>query len=537
MSVKQSSSIAIEIPSEVLNLTSLLYKIWVNTADLVVIIVAIGVSLFGWKYYFDHNLILAYNDSMSHLDIARRVVDGLKPGFAQIGSVWLPLPHLLMLPFVWSNFLWHTGLAGSFTSILAFVGSAYLMYKIVFALTKSYPAAILGFLIFAINPNMVYMQAIPMTESLLIFLSLGSFYFALLWEKTNDYRNLIITAFFILLATLTRYDGWMLLAQIAPIIFIISWRRKGLKSAESNLILFMTLAFYGVILWLLWNLLIFHDPLYFANGPFSAKAQQMVFDSEGKLFSKGNVIYSIYIYTLAVIRNNGAIITLFAGVGAVYYFVKNRLSNQALVMTLLFSPLIFNVLALFTGNSIINLPDIPPYTLFNVRYGLMLLPSIAIFIAYLSKKKFWLIPIVILTISFQAYFMYRDSDVITVTDGQKGASAQNMSATGRWLKENVDGSGLILIAASSEDSLIFQSSLPMSRFIHEGTGQYWDTSLDNPTKYAEYVAMHHGDLVYQRLFDNENFLKNYEKVYDGDFTDIYKLSLNRNKPMTAADLP
>ena len=39
------------------------------------------------------------------------------PGLAQLGNVWLPLPHLLMAPFAQNDFLWRTGLAGTLTSM------------------------------------------------------------------------------------------------------------------------------------------------------------------------------------------------------------------------------------------------------------------------------------------------------------------------------------------------------------------------------------------------------------------------------------
>src|SRR5437868_4264926 len=70
-------------------------------------------SLFTFLFFYRNGLGLAYNDARSHLDIGRRVVEGLKPGLAQLGSVWLPLPHLLMVPTVWNDFMWHTGLAGA----------------------------------------------------------------------------------------------------------------------------------------------------------------------------------------------------------------------------------------------------------------------------------------------------------------------------------------------------------------------------------------------------------------------------------------
>ena len=39
------------------------------------------------------------------------------PGLAQLGGVWLPLPHLLMLPFVRKMEWWQNGLAGAWPSL------------------------------------------------------------------------------------------------------------------------------------------------------------------------------------------------------------------------------------------------------------------------------------------------------------------------------------------------------------------------------------------------------------------------------------
>ena len=47
-------------------------------------------SIAAWWFYFSQGLTLSYNDARSHLNVARRVVDSLQPGAAQIGSVWHP---------------------------------------------------------------------------------------------------------------------------------------------------------------------------------------------------------------------------------------------------------------------------------------------------------------------------------------------------------------------------------------------------------------------------------------------------------------
>jgi hypothetical protein len=62
-----------------------------------------------------------YGDSEAHLNIARRILDSQTPGCDQLGTYWLPLPHVLMLPFVRVDAWWHSGIAASFSGALCFV--------------------------------------------------------------------------------------------------------------------------------------------------------------------------------------------------------------------------------------------------------------------------------------------------------------------------------------------------------------------------------------------------------------------------------
>ena len=80
------------------------------------IFVTIFLAIVSTAIAFNNDLIVAYGDAESHLNIAKRVIHGLTPGFAQLGGIWLPMPHILMIPFVYFDFLWRTGLAGSIVS-------------------------------------------------------------------------------------------------------------------------------------------------------------------------------------------------------------------------------------------------------------------------------------------------------------------------------------------------------------------------------------------------------------------------------------
>ena len=66
--------------------------------------------------FYSNGWLLYYGDAEAHLNIARRMVDSRTPGYDQVGTVWLPLPHWLMLPFVRVDWMWLTGVAGAIPS-------------------------------------------------------------------------------------------------------------------------------------------------------------------------------------------------------------------------------------------------------------------------------------------------------------------------------------------------------------------------------------------------------------------------------------
>src|ERR1700687_4004750 len=92
---------------------------------------AAAVSVASFFYYLRHGDLLLYGDAVAHINIARRVFDSSTPGLLQLGTVWLPLPHLLMIPFLLSNWMWKTGLGGSIPSMAAYVFGTIGIFRLV----------------------------------------------------------------------------------------------------------------------------------------------------------------------------------------------------------------------------------------------------------------------------------------------------------------------------------------------------------------------------------------------------------------------
>src|ERR1700689_1317371 len=91
---------------------------------------AVFVSVFSFLFYYRHGDVLLYGDAVAHINIARRVFDSKTPGLLQLGTVWLPLPHLLIIPFIASMQMWQTGAGGSMPSMAAFALSVLGIFRL-----------------------------------------------------------------------------------------------------------------------------------------------------------------------------------------------------------------------------------------------------------------------------------------------------------------------------------------------------------------------------------------------------------------------
>src|SRR2546429_494014 len=158
-------------------MTQLAIRRWDPETALVAWIASV-VSVASFFYYFHRGELLLYGDAVAHINIARRVFDSRTPGLLQLGTVWLPLPHLAMIPFLVSDRLWRTGVGGSIPSMIAYVFGAVGILRLVRGIFRASGgphngarfAAWCAVLIYAANPNLIYLQATAMTEPIYLAL-------------------------------------------------------------------------------------------------------------------------------------------------------------------------------------------------------------------------------------------------------------------------------------------------------------------------------------------------------------------------------
>ncbi len=334
--------------------------------------------------------LLLYGDAVAHLGIARRILDARYPGLGQLGGVWLPLPHLLMLPFVQRMDWWQNGFAGAMPSLAAYICGNLGLYRLARRLMPiSWAFVATAFM--ALNPNLLYLSTTAMTEPL--FLALLVWSTVMTMEAADALREakariasvrMVVAAALVFAMVLTRYDGWI---ACAAIWCILAWRwfRSAPETRRQTTAAFAAataIIVAGPLLWFAYNARYQGDWLDFLRGPYSAQAilRKTSPPSAGKYHGWHNPLYAFLYYTRAAQLDAAAYETgfaLFLGSIAGAWLLWRTHVNR--IATLLWLPLPFYIYSIAYGAVPIFIPQVYPHAWYNSRYGMELLPAFAIF--------------------------------------------------------------------------------------------------------------------------------------------------------------
>ena len=473
-------------------------------------------SVIACWYFFQHHEITLYEDALSHMRIARSVFDNATPGLAQLGSVWLPLPHILMWPFIWNNYLWQTGLAGSLAAMPCYVVAALYVFRSARKLTRNSGAAFVGSLAFILNPNVLYLQSTPLSETVCMATLALSCYFFLCWIEDGTTKSLVITAAFTFLATLARYDGWPIFVAIWVFIPVIGlMKRYSFSRLISNTILYSLLGGMGIVLWLVWNQIIFGNPLYFQSGAYSSQAQQMQQLQANHLYAYHNVWESIRFYTIDTTQSVGLVLCILAVLGLLWFVFSRRLRAETLGVLIFLVPFAFYILAQYTGQAIIWLPAAVPagthLSFYNVRYGAQMVAPVAILLAILvaglripsQKRLNALLRVLFVGVIVVQGFITISQGIIALQDGEDNYSCYVQLGVANYLAEHYQGGRIledVVTAGGEVDPTLIRTNF--KNIIYEGSGQLWTQALEYPASMVDWVitsTSNKQDLVAQHL--------------------------------------
>lgn len=328
------------------------------------LLLALGSAIAIYLCY-QHGWLLYYGDAECHLDIARRMVDSQTPGYSQIGTVWLPLTHWAMLPFVRRDDLWRNGIAGSIPFAFFFVIGGCFLFAAVRRIFQSTPAAVTAVALCALNPNLLYMQATPMTEGMFFGCLCALLYFTVRFRETQAGWAVAGAGIALLLGTLTRYDGWFLIPFVG-LYFLWTAREHRLRVA----LVFCIVASLGPLFWLAHNWKMSGDALDFYRGPYSALAIQ------GNANYPGNHYWprAFQFYGFDAWFCAGPSLAVMGTLGVIAVLAKRAF--WPLLFLLL--PAAFYLWSMHSGGTPIFVPVLYSGAYYNVRYGLSILPLLAV---------------------------------------------------------------------------------------------------------------------------------------------------------------
>jgi hypothetical protein len=529
---------------------------------------AAAVSLFSFLLFFRHGDVLLYGDAVAHINIARRVFDSKTPGLLQLGTVWLPLPHLLMIPFLLSQKMWQVGSGGSIPSLAAYILGVIGIFRLVRSTLspEGQPtaaariAAWIAALVYAANPNLIYMQSTAMGEALyLAFFIWAVVYFG---EFAHGERRALVKCGVCLAAAcLTRYDGWFLAVVMGAVALVIGIfprkllpiraARSGPAPLRNTLIKFVLIVAAAPALWFAYNGFVYQNPLEFENGPYSAKAIEKKTQSPGSpghpgagnLYLSGQYFLKAAEFNVAenqALQRLWLLLPVAALVIGIAPFFANRVRSQtnaspgprqstqsgsprALWPLLFLSvPVPFYALSVAYGGVPIFIPAWWPFSHYNVRYGLQLLPALAagagIVVYFGWKSDSWhglLRRVVLLFVA--ALVVASDITVwqagpVCLREAQLNMHSRNTleARMAVWLQAMPPNSTLLMYLGDHVGA-VQRAGIPLSHVINEGnhrvwkqptdTEGLWERALADPAAHADYVLAFQGDPVWQAVHD------------------------------------
>jgi hypothetical protein len=483
---------------------------------------AVSAAAVSWSW--QHGAMLNYGDAVAHLAIARRVIDSHYPGLKQLGSVWLPLPHLLMIPFVAVYPWWANGIAGMIPSALAYILSCLGMYQLA-RQWLSTAAAIVALIFFCLNPNLLYLQTTAMTEPLFLCELIWTAVWLVEWRRTLDTdphrssRFLWLIAIVLVAAVYTRYDGWVLAFLAWTAIGITLLRRGQLQSPAFWLASILVVA--APLVWFAYNATVFGDWLDFARGPYSASVIEIRTASPGSGpphpgWHDPWVSLLFFVRTAEIDASAelwGNRVLVLNAIGTTLGIVTAR--RRAFLWTLLlWLPVPFYAWSIAYGSVPIFIPKWWPHSWYNTRYGMELLPAFALNLGFVAQfflvgirefKPQWVKYASALLVALAVWNAWKVTaeKPLTFIESTKNIEArrpleQQIPPVLRSLLAARPG-GLVLMKTSVYPNLVAFTGIPLRQTLNEGDSDLYAAALAAPATHAAIIVAFDGDEIDQAV--------------------------------------
>ncbi len=470
---------------------------------------AAGVAAALW--YAAAGLTLSHYDAKAHLVVARRILDGLMPGWIQIGAVWLPLPHLLNALPVQIDAFYRTGAFAVAISVLSFGATIFFVSAIVLGATGSRFAAVAGALAVLLNPDVLYLQSTPMTEPLLMALTAASVWFTVAALRTGSVRDVRRAGLAMAAACLTRYEAW----PVTVALLVLAWaslvgqgrtRRRAWRTVP-RLAVFPAAAVLGFLV-----LSRATVGEWFVSSGFFVAENAALHHPLRAAVSVWWGLHELTSYPIAVLGAAGLVLLLVRGVRtpAVAAWVPAAALAAAAALPLY---------AFYSGHP------------FRIRYMVPLVPALGVglgcAVGLAGRAKPLLAAAAILALLTGPRPL--DPAAPMVLEAQWDRTNQaGRSLVAAHLRDHWDGEPVLASMGSLAHFMqeLSRDGFRIRDFVHEGNGDLWVSALEHPDPHVTWILVEEiaegGDVVAARARERPLLLSGYDRVAAGGGVALYR---------------
>ena len=467
-----------------------------------VFLAALAAGAAAAVFYALSDLTLSHYDARAHLVVARRIVDSLTPGWQQIGAVWLPLPHLVTMPLVQWDWAYRTGYGSTAVSVLSLsIGLAALAHAL-FRSTRSLPAALAAPAIILLNPNVLYLQSTPMTEPLLLGLSLLCVWLVGRWS--DGAGSALASGLGLAALTLTRYEGWFVAAGL---IALVAFARDGRGLRRAFLLVpCVATAVMGFLL-----LSKGSTGVWFVSTGFFEPEMET-------LHQLGPALRHVW-FGVTELGGSMLLVSGLCGLAAGLVALARGHIAAALPIALL-AAAILPLYAFFQGHP------------FRIRYMVPVVVALgalsALAVAALPRRLQVLAAVVLVAItSVQRVPLDPQAAMVQEAQWETPFRLAREDVTTYLIRE-WDGTP-ILASMGSLGHYMQEAShagFRIADFVHEGNGDLWSSARARPADYVHWVLIEEraegGDDLAARARRDETFLAGLERVAEGGGVALYR---------------
>jgi hypothetical protein len=278
------------------------------------------------------------------------------------------------------------------------------------------------------------------------------------------------------------------------------------------------------VLWLVYNRAIYGNALEFATGPYSATGiEQRVGAPNPALHNAGvAAIYFLKSAQLNMAHGNWGRFWLAAAL-ATFALVAWKLRPQATPILFLWVPLAFYALSIAYGSVPIHVYTWWPFVTFNQRYGLQLLPVLAVsaglLTANFSRYASQLVsrgrhagkliaPLLALVVA--SYASVWNAKALCLQEAQKNWNIRNpLNAAVQRVVSQLPRHSRYLMDIGEHVGIMEQAGIPLRQVVNnENRRQWkhptdpeslWERTLADPSRYVDFVIVFDGDAVDQHV--------------------------------------